>query len=119
MPKVTLMFNAKAVDAMSAKAKPTKMRIDSTWQKADGLRLRPTNRKAGPHMMPSLTFRAKGATLELDEAILEKMIEDGMPADFFQTGERLSVVSALYDWVVLMHGTDHEKFVGTATVTVK
>ncbi len=119
MSKVVIVFNAKATEFMCMKEKPTKARIDASWQKAKGLRLRPTTRKTGPHMMPPFTFRAKGVVLEIDEATLEKMQEEGMPADFFQTGERLSVIDATYDWIVLLPGEDHEQIVGSCTVTIK
>jgi len=118
MPTTTIVFNAKATEFMS-EGDPTKVRINASWKDSPGLLLRPTNRKAGPHLMLPLTSRAKGYVIEIDDAVLEKMHEEGMPGDFLQAGERYSVIDETYGWVALLPGEDHEAAVGTATISMK
>jgi hypothetical protein len=69
-------------------------------------------------MLP-LEQKARGYIVQIDDAVLEKMVEEGMPSDFLQAGERYSVMDETYGWVALLPGEEHEAAVGTATVQVK
>jgi hypothetical protein len=118
MPITTIVFNAKATEFMSEKS-PTKVRVNASWNGTEGLLLRPTTRKTGPHIMLPLEQKARGYVVQIDEAVLEKMVEEGMPSDFLQAGERYSVMDETYGWVALLPGEEHEAAVGLATVQVK
>lgn len=119
MTNYTIAFNSKVAEFIGA-GQPSKMRIDASWQGKDGLRLRPTNRKSGAHVLIDLVPKgAKGLAIEIDEATLERLQTEGLPPNFLQPGERYSVLGDKYGWLVMLPGEEHETSIGMASVATK
>jgi hypothetical protein len=120
MPNIILSLNSSAsafVVNNGDDEPPRKMRVDATLTKAEGIRVRPTNRKAGPHILLDLKPKGKNLSVEIEEDVFERMVADGLPSSFFQAGEKYSILCDRYKWLVLLPGEDHEASVGIATAS--
>lgn len=117
MSSLGVTFNSKSAEFIGRKC-PTKMRLDASYSKGLGLRLRPTTRKNGINLLVDLVPKGKsGLFMELDNNTLEKMSSQGMPVGFLQAGDRYSLIEDRYGWIVMVQGEDHDSSLGLATVS--
>lgn len=90
----TLTFNTQATSAIHGR-KGAKLRIDV---KDDTLMIRPTDRKAGPHVLSELATAGKnGVKVEITDKQLEKLGASGILEDAATFGLRLDK----YGWFAL------------------
>jgi hypothetical protein len=119
MANIVLSLNANASHFVnnSDDETPRKMRVDASLTRSEGIRLRPTNRKAGPHILLDIKPKGKNLSVEIEEMVHERMITDGLPSSFFQPGERYSIICDKYKWLVILPGDSHEASVGVITAS--
>ena len=108
-----LTFNAQATAAIAGR-KGGKLRMDV---KDGTLMLRPTDRKAGPHVLSELATKGKGVQVEITDKQLEKLGAADLIADASTFGLRADK----YGWFAMSAGTpdaDDKLAVEGAEVTV-
>lgn len=109
-----LTFNTQATAAIHGR-KGAKLRLDV---KDGTVMLRPTDRKAGPHVLTELQTKGKtGVSIEINEKQLEKLSAAGILEDASQFGLRADK----YGWFALTKdapAADDKMFVEGAEVTV-
>ena len=94
-PAVTLSFNAPAVAAFDEKAGAgVKFRLDA---KDGRLFLKPTDRKAGPHVFADYARSANGIKINLEGHQLDKL---GMAN--FEAGQKFGIHADRYGWFYLV-----------------
>lgn len=95
-----LNFNSQATAAIQGRS-GAKLRMDVR----DGtLMLRPTDRKAGPHVLSEISVQGKGAQVEITDKQLEKLGLSGLLADASTFGLR----SDKYGWFAMTSGAAAE-----------
>ncbi len=111
-----ISFNKEATDAIHGR-KGGKLRLEI---KDGTLFMRPTDRKAGPHVLSELKgTKNKGVNIEITDKHLEKLGAGEILAD----GGEFGLVADKYGWFALRQNVDAENKMAvegaTATVTAK
>lgn len=91
-----LTFNSAATSAIHGR-KGAKLRVDV---KDGALMLRPTDRKAGPHVLTELETKGKGVQIQITDKQLEKLGAADILADASNFGLRADK----YGWFALTQG---------------
>lgn len=92
----TLQFNASATSAIQGRT-GAKLRTEFR----DGvLHVRPTDRKAGPHVLTEMQAKGKGITIALDDKQVEKLQGGSTMAE----DTTFYVVPGKYGWFALQAG---------------
>ena len=95
-----LSFNAQATAAIHGR-KGGRLRMDV---KDGSLMLRPTDRKAGPHVLTELVTKGKGVTVEINEKQLEKL---GI-GDTLAAASTFGLRADKYGWFAMTTGAPAE-----------
>lgn len=95
-----LSFNTQATAAIHGR-KGAKLRMDS---KDGTLMLRPTDRKAGPHVLTELVTKGKGVQIEITDKQLEKL---GI-ADSLADASTFGLRADKYGWFAMTAGAAAE-----------
>lgn len=111
-----ISFNKEATDAIHGR-KGGKLRLEI---KDGTLFMRPTDRKAGPHVLSELAgSKSKGVNIEIKDKELEKL----GAAEILADGGEFGLVADKYGWFALRQNIDAENKMAvegaTATVTAK
>jgi Zn/Cd-binding protein ZinT len=106
----TLNFNAAAAAALSARP-GAKLRVEV---RNGTMFIRPTDRKAGPHVLTEIQTKGKGIAVVFDEKQGEKL---AMSA--FANNSNFNVVPDKYGWFALHAGSEHEEAAAGAKVTIQ
>lgn len=108
--KAILNFNSEATSLLNARGRA---RVEF---KDDSLRMRPTDRKAGPHVLSDFTAKGKGSTLTIEGKQFDKLAAMSALTD----GAEFHVAKDKYGWLALKSGDAPEGSENAgAKVTVK
>lgn len=106
-----LNFNSAATQALSGRS-GAKLRMEV---RGDTMFIRPTDRKAGPHVLTEIKQHGKsGVSVTLEDKQVEKLAAAGILTD----AAAFNVVADKYGWFALRAGTEGEEAANGAKATV-